>query len=388
MRRIDTILFLIIVTVGASSCVKFYDPEIHAQDANKYVVNGQITDEDGHQKVNVSMTSSISDPKYIPVTGCTVTINDHHGNNFLMSDAGKGDYLTTIDSSFLISGDSFKVQVMTPSGDILESDYDNFPHGPEMDSVYFLREDQDGNIPNRPELTLKGIQFYIDLKGTDTDSRFYRWEEIETWEYHSDYPLEWYYDGEVHHVSPPDYSRKVCWSTRKIPNVFTLSTDNLAENKYLNFPLHFVTNQSSRLAYGYSLLIKQFALSEAGYNYWDQLRINSDQPGGLYEKQPLSIKGNMHNLTHPENEVLGFFGAASVKARRIFVQNVPDLTIEFETYCNFFPLRIGLKEITPSEYPAYLFGNEEGYSLTVMSPECVNCLLLGGTNVKPIFWPF
>jgi len=385
MHRINVFFFLLlIVGLMISSCIKTYVPDILSKDENKYVINGAVTDIDGTQTVNISVTSPIDDPQYLPVPGCVVKISDDNGNEFQMEDMGDGDYKTFIDPAYLLSGVSFKLEVTTPAGDHIVSDFDQLSECPVVDSVYFKRKDLEGNEAGKYTL---GIQFYIDLHGTENSSHFYRWEPIETWEYHAEYPLEWYYDGTVHHVTPPDYSRSVCWSTIKIPQVFTLSTDNLAENKYEMYPLHYVNNLTSRLGYGYSLLLNQYALSKAAYIYWDQLRINSDQQGGLYEKQPLAIKGNMHNLTNPDSDVLGFFGATSVKSKRIFIQNVPDLPLDFSNLCSPAGLRKGLIEITPRDYPGYLMGDAERYYLVLLNPECVNCLVSGGTNVKPDFWP-
>jgi len=384
MRQTKIILFFVVLTQMGSSCIKPYDPVIKSTDAIKLVVSGQLTDADSAQIVNVSMTSPIGDPQYLPVTGCMVTIMDDKGNEFPMADMENGDYSTWIDPGFIIPGASFRVEVIHPSGDRIISAFDYLSECPDVDSVYYIREDIEGNEPG--EYTL-GIQFYVDLDGTDADSRYYRWVAIETFEHHAEYPLEWYYDGTVHHVDPPDYSRFVCWSTNKIPEVFTLSTTNLTENKFKLFPLQYVNNRSSRLMYGYSLLIKQYALSEAAYNYWDQLRINVSQQGGLYETQPIAIKGNMLNLTHPENEVLGFFNVAALKEKRIFVSDVPDLPLDFNIYCSLSVLRKGLKEITPRDYPGYLMGDEGGWLPVLLGAECVNCMLLGGTNIKPNFWP-
>ena len=151
--------------------------------------------------------------------------------------------------------------------------------------------------------------------------------------------------------------------------------------------LQFVDNKTSRLAYGYSMLVEQLAISEAAYNYWDQLRINSDATGGLYEKQPLAIKGNLHNESHPDDEVLGFFGVASVSYKRIFVSNVPDLELDYFLFCTPSLLEFGFVELTPNDYPAYFMDNEGEFSMMWMTHECVNCLLQGGTNIKPVFWP-
>lgn len=384
MRRIYIFLSILISVVFASSCIKPFDPNIRSADVNKYVVSGQVTAGDELQTVNVSRTSSISNPEYFPVTGCLVKILDDEGNEFPATETGNGDYSSRIDPGFLVPGVSFKVEITTPAGDQINSDFDLLTKSPPMDSLYYIRKDIAGNNPGQ---YTRGIQFYINLNAGETDSRYYRWEELETWEYHADYPLEWYYDGTVHHVSPPDYSRKVCWSTTKVPDIFTLATDNLAENKYSALPLHFVSNRTSRLMYGYSLLIKQFAMSEAAYLYWDKLRINSSQEGGLYTSQPLPISGNMHNLTNPGQDVLGFFGAASVITKRIFINNIPGLPMEFSTFCSLGEPERTLQVFGPDDYPVFLYGDVGRYTTIHLANECVNCLSLGGTNVKPGFWP-
>ncbi len=384
MLRNNAILIFLLLGLFFNSCIKPYVPEIRTTDTEKYVVSGQVTDGDSAQIVNVSKTSSISDPHYIPVKGCVVNILDNNGNEFPMTDLNDGDYSTVIDQNLLVPGAIFMVDVLLPSGERIISGFDTLRECPEVDSIYYIREDIEGNEPGEYML---GIQFYIDLKGTPSDSRYYRWEVIETYERHTDYPLEWYYDGEVHHVDPPDYSRNICWNTDKIPEVFTLSTEILTENSYTLFPLHYVNNRSERLMYGYSLMVRQVALSKQAYEFWDQLRINNDQEGGLYETQPLAIKGNMLNLTNPENEVLGFFSVSSAHEKRIFVSNVPDLRLDFPTYCDLRVIRYPFKEFIPKDYPVFLLGDAGTWYPVQLNEECINCLLLGGTNVKPDFWP-
>ena len=212
----------------------------------------------------------------------------------------------------------------------------------------------------------------------------------ETWETHAvDYPREWYYDGTVHHIYPPDYSRMVCWSTEKVKDIYTLSTENLDENRYEKYPLNFVSNLTSKLLYGYSLLVNQISLSEEAYAYWDQMRINSTEQGGLYEKQPLSITGNLHNAVDPDQEVLGYFSASSVRSKRnFFVQDVENLEILFGAIAPRAYLSTDFREISPSDYPAFLMGDEDTYYEILLSSDCVDCLIYGGTNIKPGFWPY
>jgi hypothetical protein len=377
-------IWFILPALVLSSCIKTYEPVIKSDDKSKYVVSGNLTDAGGQQTVNVSMTSAIDNPEFIPVVGCLVVISDDKGHDFVMTDGGDGNYSGDIDTAFLKPGNSFMVSVHTPDGMDIVSNYDLMPTCPDIDSLFYVRLDL---ATSDKEVFDKGIQFYVDLKGQETDSRFYRWEAIETYEYHATYPREWYYDGTVHHIWPPDYSRKVCWKTELVKNIYTLSTTQLSENKYLNYPLHFVNNLTTRLAYGYSLLLNQYAISEAAYTYWEQQRANGFENGGLYERQPMSIKGNLVNVTYPDHEVLGFFGASSVRSKRIFVNPFKDLELIYSDYCTPSALRYGLWEIDPRDYPAFLMGNAYTYYLVVFNNECVDCLLLGGINVKPDFWP-
>jgi hypothetical protein len=332
------------------------------------------------------MASPVGDPHSIPVSHCVVRIFNDKGNEFLLQEYSGGIYKGKIDQSHTTAGSSFKVEIRTPDGTFIESDFDMINECPEVDSVYFESKELE---PNRPGEVNKGLQFYVDMDGGDLKSHFFRWEGIETWEYHADYPMEWYYDGSVHHIVPPDYSGSVCWNTKLVKNIYTLSTENLVENKYKMLPINFVDNHGPHLIYGYSLLVNQYALSEAAYSYWDQLRINGTEQGGLYEKQPLAVTGNLHNVTFPDQEVLGFFSASSVKSKRIFVRDVNYLEIDFSGFCNPMAMEHGgFLEINPADYPAFLMGDELGFWMVSLSNECVDCRTVGGTNVKPDFWPY
>lgn len=368
-----------------TSCIIPYEPVIATDDVNKFVVSGQVTDDNEIQTVSVSKASRIGSPQYTQVTGCHISIFDDKGNQFEMRETDPGIYKSYINKSYLAPGTSFMLDIVTPDGINIKSDFDRMNECPEIDSIYFIRKEVPLNLKDD---IVKGLQFYVDLDAGSLSSHFFRWEAIETWEYHVPYAREWYYDGTIHHIYPPDYSRMVCWSTDTVENIFTLSTEGLAENRYSMLPLHFVDNYTSRLLYGYSLLINQFALSVAAYSYWDQLRANNYEQEGLYKKQPMSIAGNLHNITDPEQEVLGFFGASSIKSRRIFVEPIDDIEIHQINYCKPDTLRHGgLRALRPSEYPAFLVPTADSYALIHLKRFCVDCLSMGGKNIKPDYWP-
>jgi hypothetical protein len=258
------------------------------------------------------------------------------------------------------------------------------PVGPPIDSVYYHIED----IPTpNPAVSLTVMQFYVDLNAVGNYSQYYQWEVVETWEYEALHPVEYYYDGTFHEVKPPDYTNKVCWITQLVKNIFTVSTKNLSQNIYTMYPLQTVDGtSSSRLGIMYSTLVRQLALNEGAYKYWDELRINSNELGGLYEKQPFAIKGNLVNVTNPDKVVLGYFYTAYESTRRYFYHDVEGIVLNFNSECYEVELApFFWRDVSPREYPVYYYYNESGM-LRILNRYCVDCRLQGGTTVKPDFW--
>ncbi|MCK5823155.1 MAG: DUF4249 domain-containing protein [Bacteroidales bacterium] len=380
MNRNKYILILIIFALF-SACIKTYEPEIVPNDFSNYVVSGRVTSEEGFQYVSVSKTTPLNTIKVDPVSDCIVTIIDENSNTFHCEEYETGKYRVWMNKSSLKIGTSYMLDVETNDGERLVSDYMEMQSVGEIESVYYERK----NIPRvfsvLPDST-KGIQFYIDLHGDKLDSKFYKIELTETWEYHVEQPMKIMYDGiQVHNYIPPDSSRMVCWRTINISNLYLFSTEYLSNNEYKKAPLTFVNNKTQRLKYLYSLYIKQFALAKEVYTYWEQLQKNNSQNGGLYVSQPFKIQGNICNLNKPEQSVLGMFYASELVTKRIFIKDVENLEIDAPK-CATVMLKWGLYSITKNDLPAYLTPT---YSLLTLP--CVDCLRMGGTTNKPDFWP-
>jgi hypothetical protein len=383
MQQNKSLSCIVISGLLVAACIEPYDPGMRGEAGNKFVVMGEVTDQEGYQFVHVSMASPIGNPEFIPLGGCDIEIYDDKGNTYKLEEFSEGAYRVWIKKEMLLPGTSFQLNLFTPSGVNVVSDFDRMPECADIDSLYFERKDLPTSDPDKD---IKGIQFYLDLNGHSTDSKYYRWNMEETWEYHAQYPFEYYFDGEFRRQDPPDYSKNICWSTQAVKSFATLSTTTVSGNRYTRFPLFYVDNSTTKLLIGYSVLVRQYAISEASYNFWEQLRINSEELGGLYERQPLPVDGNLTNINHPDQKVIGFFGTASVKSRRIFMEGRLDLEISYDSLCA--PQRIdrGFRtEYPPSLYPVNL-AVVDGI-LMVIEPQCVDCTLLGGTLTKPEFWP-
>ncbi len=386
MKHFRSTLLILLIAGFTTACIKTYQPTFKVADSNNYVVSGLVTNKEGYQYINVSKTSLLSKPARIPVSNCSVDIIDNELNVFHGEESEAGKYRVWINKENLKTGKSYKLDITTPEGKHLASDYEEMLAAGEIDSIYYKMEDSPDKDSSlfRP---VQGIRFYIDMHGEAGSSPYYKYDLTETWEYHVEQPIIWYFDGQIHHVVPPDYSRMICWRTKDIGNIYIFSAENLSQNKYTNGSLLYVDNQSQRLKYLYSLFVTQSSLSKRAYTYWKELQSNSRQNGGLYSKQPIDIEGNLYDLSDPNQSVLGYFSVSAINTERLFVQNVKNLKIDAPC-CDTTSLRFGLRDLTPLDYPAYLTGNEYSYSGGLLGEACVNCVRMGGTTVKPDFWPY
>ena len=195
-------LFTCLILIGIFSCIEEYLLEFDNQDINKLVVNGRVTNTEGFQSVFISRSSDISTSNFIPVSNCDVKIIDNKGNIFQLFEDNKGEYKSYFDQKYLTEGAAFKVDIITPNGQLVSSEFDTLHFCPEIDTIYHIKEDI---LTPDPEFNIQGIQIYMDYNGQETGARYIKWDIEETWEYHALYPKKWYYDGELHVIYPPDF---------------------------------------------------------------------------------------------------------------------------------------------------------------------------------------
>lgn len=371
-------LLFISLAILSFSCVKEIAPDIEIYDTDKYVVSGILTDIVGDQEVVVSKTSPVDKPSKIFVSNCNVKAIREDGAEYVYFEQEPGVYIANIDAAFIDKNQAYKIQVKTPDGIVIESRFENYTSAPDIGDIYWFTKD----IPSSDVI---GYQFYTDMHASELDSRYYLYEIIETYEHHSPYPLEYWWNGQLNRVVPPDYSKMYCWVTSKISDVYPLSTKEFSVNEYDEYKLNFTTNYTQKLQHTYSLLLKQYSTSEEAYNYWAQMRKNLHQSGGMYNSQPIAVKGNLKSISGSDAEVLGFFGVSSLKEKRIFVPPSPFKIID--NSCTMRILRYGYREILWSEYPAYIYSENGIPQRKLMSNACVDCTFRGGYLQKPDFWP-
>jgi len=364
------------------SCVEPFEPVLE-ESQEVLVISGMVTDRAGPHKVTVSLSSNYKQPVFQGVDFCIVAVVNQEGDMVHYSNAGAGVYIADLPDSFLEVGDAARLQVITPDDRVYLSSYDTILACPELDSVYYELGYQE--TPD-PEFTRPGIQFYLDMSGLSTDSRNIIWQVDETWEYWASlfgtHILRGWGDSEEFRTN----TIFKCWKQAPLDHVYIGSTRSLSANELSRLPLNFVSNETDRLSVTYSLNVQQQSLSSLAYDYWKRMNDQSVESGGLYEKQPASVVGNIYNVDDPEEVVLGCFYTTQLREQRLFIHN--NNLLEFNVphiQCQYEPMSsIGV--LGPGLFPVYLYipGN---FQPSFWGPEeCFDCRLQGGETKKPEYW--
>jgi hypothetical protein len=398
MQVISRILFCLgFILMGG--CIYHYDPDLEGS-RDALVINGKVTDREGYQYIEISRSAAPYDEdNKRPVSGYAVEIQDDEGNGFPGAEVEPGLYVCWMDQEYLVPGTSYRLFVTNELGGVYFSDFDELLPCPDIDSITYEIQTM---LTDDPDVSYPGVQFFVNTDCSGEYAKYFLWELEETWEYHSVYPITSYYDGEcieivdstewgfitrwpiIHVLDEPNYDRFYCWESASVPSIYTYSTKHLTSGQVRNYPLHFVSNQSDRLSVKYSLLVKQFSLSEQAFQFWHVLDEQSKQRGELYETQPAQLCGNIHPQDAGREPALGLFYVTSIKEKRLFISpSLETLGPDCEPH-QTTPLGLmqWLAGFDTSHCRIYLLGKGVDYA----NQECFNCRLRGGTTERPDFW--
>jgi len=378
MRFRNTIFGLLLLIV-ITSCVDEYWPELDKYEG-LLVVDGILTNASDPVIVRLSVSSLVNDEKYIPISGAELYISDE--NQVVaqqLFETNPGTYMAE-DSAFRGQVDElYQLHINLPNGQSYQSEICKLRAPSPIDSVYGIIESpEDPNDSGFP-----GLQFYVDNHSEVNDTSYYLWKLYETFKYKSDFDIDYSYEGEFFPYPDPD-SLRTCWRSSKVNEIIFASTQYLDPTAVNQFPLHFVSTATKRLSIKYSLLVQQLSISESVFNFYNTIKEQNIDQGDLWTRQPIQILGNMHNVTNPDEPVLGYFVVAGASEKRVFV-NPPALTFYYNRCTPDFDLRFIAYE-AESTWPIYI--DDIMFLGWAKADErvCFDCRLEGGSLTPPDFW--
>ncbi len=379
------------------SCKKAYNPPAITSPGSYLVVEGVINNSSDSTIIKLNYTVNIADSVTIsPVLNAKLAVQDDQNSVFPLTEIANGRYFAV--NLNLDNTCTYRLIINTANNKQYYSDYVPVLNAPPIDSVYFTLSNNLVNINTSTHDATNTVKYY-------------RWDYKETWIIQSAYFSYFKSNGDT--VLARDFINDniyQCWasnnsSTLVINSTAKLSQPLLKDNIITSFP-----QSSEKLAHQYSILVNQYALSADAYNFWTNLKKNTEKLGSIFDAQPSQNNGNMHCKTNPIEPVIGYISVGSVTTKRIFINNqqlpaiasaLPYGKCEIDTFLyKYYPplssipinqvnMNINYKRgaVSNTQIPLNSIVQPGGKILgfTGSSRFCVDCTLRG-TNKKPDFW--
>jgi Domain of unknown function (DUF4249) len=385
----------VLIIMVSQGCQKPYLPGIIATSTNYMVVEGVINTGSDSISIHLSRTVPLSSTAHVkPELGAKLTVMSNGGGSYPLAETGNGYYTAPgINSN---SSNTYSLKIVTSGGKVYQSDFVPAKNSPPIDSVYY-RIENNGN----------GLNVYTDTHDPSRNSTYYRWDYVETYVIHSALYSYLYLQtvpfDTVLTRSPADQIY-TCWVSDTSSNVLINSSAKLSKDVIENNQITSIATTSEKIGNRYSISVKQYVLTADAYNYYQQLKKNSEQLGNIFDPQPSELPGNIHCVSTPSETVIGYITAGSTSVSRIYIdtRNLPTwLPLTPYPQCGEDTALFRQPEGTASvinNVKLLIYSGEEvpisiiappgstsisGY--TASSRECVDCTLRG-TNKEPSFW--
>lgn len=386
-------------------CISPFEPPVGPYDS-ALVIEGVFTDSEEPSTVSLSRSFNLATRKGEAVKGAEVIIESDQGVQTVLTEKLDGVYQTNPSLFRGEVGRQYRLLVKTAAGNRFESEWELMKAAPPIGAIKLAWEERIPDDPSKP--AVPGLQFYLNTTDPENNTRFYHWEVVTTHEFAL--PLAprirvefgtppFHGNDEIISISEAESEGYRCWKTDVSGSILIASTANLSEDIISDFPIHFTDTKSPRLSFRYSLLIKQYAIAEAYYEYLKLLEETHETTGSVFDPTPTEIFGNVKSSDDQAIPVLGYFSVAGLSEKRVFV-NRDELSLEFTTpsgpVCkidtidlDFIDLYTKLGNGQQVLYNYYFLanpppGDPQGFLLT--DPICTSCALNEATNVKPDFW--
>lgn len=383
-------ILIILMTLTVSCIEEFKVPNtVSEKYESELVIQGRILSGE-KSTFYLSMTSAFgSNGANAPIEDATITIIGQNGYETEIAEYDRMYNHYTINTINLPQNTLYAVKVVYKE-EVYQSDFQELQTSPEIDEITYKEKND-------------GISIHVSTHDKEDGRRAYMWTYEEDWEFHSDIDMFKMglilYNSNIYQGSIAYNPYYYCWGHNDSNNIHIYSTEKLKENRVQEYKLFDIPIDDIRISYIYSILVKQWSLSDEAYNYFRIQKLYTEESSGLFTPMPTEIQGNMKCISNPEIKVRGYVLAATVTSKRIFIYE-KDLTItsEYENCHISLPVTNSYNDTWRKWWLEYV---DAGIAIVTLPPtgvlneestlyhkECFDCRLVkGSTKKRPDFWP-
>jgi hypothetical protein len=379
-------LLLIAITAG---CKKPYSPQVISNDNHYLVVEGVINSGNDSTIISLSKTVKLSENVSTQVVSNYIVVveAEQGGVSYTLHSEGNGKY--DIGPMNLDASKKYRLHLTEPGGKEYTSDYVEVRQNPPIDSIGFAPRNNN-------------LQLYINTHNPTGNTRYYRWDYSEAWKFHARFQSNFIVDNVTKQVRlrHEDEAIYICFGNDNSSNIILASSAKLAQDVIFQGPITTIPNNSEKIELRYSILLKQYALTKEGYQFWENLKKNTEQLGSIFDAQPTQLKGNIHNINDPAEPVIGYVSITNIQSKRIFIDNTQlpqDWFPQYPYACErpdsalFYNPKTSLNEvqlyiIEGIGIPVSAISSGMGIvGYTYSSQSCTDCTIRGKVQ-QPPFW--
>jgi len=371
-------LFLILTIVVLSACKKPYTPELVSSPDSFLVIEGIINSGSDSTIIRLSRTTPVDAKTSVsPEKNATAIVESDDNASYPLTEGSDGTYSSA--GLNLNSSKKYRLRVTTANKDVYLSDFEEVRVTPPIDSIGY-------------QITGNGLQIYSNAHDATNNTRYYRFEYEEAWKFNTAYKSGYIVEGDK------IVARKIdvyyCYANRKSSNIVIGSTIKLSQDVLHEQPITSIASNSEKVGNRYTILLKQYALSKKAYEFWQQIKNNTESLGSIFDPQPSESSGNIKCVSNPEKKAIGYISVGTVQTKRVYIDRselpktwMVDYGCERDTTrFEYDGIRIFFNNpplVIPIDKAINANGAWIGYLSS--SPECTDCTTRGKLQ-KPAFW--
>ena len=375
---------LLCVVLLVAACKQVYEPPAITAPNRYLVVEGVINATPGARTtILLSKTRNLQDTILTdPERSATVRIESSGGTHFNLTEQSAGRYVSA--QLNLKLNDSYRLRIRTSNGNEYVSALVPVKISPAIDSLGWKQSTE----------SPMDVTVYASTHDASNNSRYYRWDFTETWQYRAVFETDMLVDYAARLIYYTDSTNQVynCWVTDPSTDIVLGSSVRLSQDVIDHAPVTVVPQNSPKIGVRYSILVRQYVLTPEAHQFYEILQKNTEQMGTLFDPQPSQMKSNIANVANPAEPVIGFVTASTVTEKRLFIDRrdlvnwsggLPsnDCTVQF-TFQD--PNNYLIWNYPDTAYGPYYFTT--GGGMAIARNTCLDCRRKGGSNQKPAFW--
>jgi len=378
-NKLRILYISILAGLSFLTCKKPFEPPILNNDLNLLVVDGIIAcGTNAVTTITLSHTARLGDSVlFVPELNATVFIELEQGGSYMLQEQGKGIYISQ--PLNLNANNKYRLRIRTLPAKEYISEFTEGKNPPPIDSLTW-KQDQNVTV---------SVHTHDPLNNT----RYYRWDYTETWNYTSSLHAMWGVKDGMIFLIDSTTQMDSCWRTGNSTNIIVGTSIALNEDVISYHPVAVIPQHSEKISKGYSVLVRQYGITEQAFRYLQLIQKNTQQLGTLFDAQPSQLKGNIQSVDNPDEPVIGYVSASTFTEKRTFIRNKELTDWHYSSsgvFCGVFrevernPIDYRIYTYPDLDYAPYYFVTQG--PLIVAYKACLDCREQGGTNVKPSFW--